>query len=185
MNEVAQSSFDPRMIAIHQIVITQGHIKTEESFLSNPVQPVKTRVNVDTKFHFNSPTNRARVIIRTFFQSLDEKDREVGISGFYEIHFDMGLPNMGQFVQKNEQGLEAISQGVAAAFVSVAYSTARGIVYERTMGTIARGVMLPVVNASTLIQDQVDAQAAEAQTPPQKRVSKAAKRSKMRGFASE
>lgn len=44
--------------------------------------------------------------------------------------------------------------GLAASLVGLAYSTARGIILERTSGTILNGIIIPVIDPMKLLKGQ-------------------------------
>lgn len=145
--------FDPGKLRILNITVVRGNIHAEERFFEKPVQPVSAKVDVGAFFGFHSAIKQARVVIRADFQSLSADGNPVGISGHYEIHFQLGLDNMDQFIHMKPDGREAFFRPVAVQMVAVAYSTARGVVFARTIGTVAQGVILPVVDSANLLQD--------------------------------
>ncbi len=147
----ALRTFNPARIKFLHAVVTRGAIHTDDKFFNNPVQPVRTNINVSATFGFNTSQNLVRVMIQSSFFGLSSEGEPVGITGTYEINFQMTVDNMDEFIIRSDDGKEMFNHQIAVVMVSVAYSTARGMVLERTLGTIMGGVFLPVVDANALL----------------------------------
>ena len=59
-------------------------------------------------------------------------------------------------------GRQNLKTGVLMHLIQIAYSTSRGIIYERTRGYGINNLLLPVLNMGEYIQDQTS----EATTAP-------------------
>jgi hypothetical protein len=62
------------------------------------------------------------------------------------IEFRFVVENFEDFVKVEEKDEIRIDAALAATLLAMAYSTARGIVFERTRGTFFDGVILPVID---------------------------------------
>jgi hypothetical protein len=60
------------------------------------------------------------------------------------------VDNLKELVQI-QGSISTIDGRLAATVLGIAYSTARGIVVERTQGTFFNGAILPVINPSSLL----------------------------------
>lgn len=165
--------FDPARIKFRHAIVVQGGIHTEEKFFKNPVQPVHTNATVGATFGFNSAERSVRIAVRSTFVGLDRDNQMVGIEGTYELHFLMTVDGFDEFISKAPDGTELFNHQIAVVMAGVAYSTARGIILERTLGTIMGGVFLPVVDSSGLIPMPEDAPSTpQTQKTPAKRAKK-------------
>jgi len=59
------------------------------------------------------------------------------------------------FVLQDESGKTYIDKNIGGTLLGIAYSTARGIVLERTQGSYLGGVVLPVIDPIVAIKDNL------------------------------
>jgi hypothetical protein len=90
----------------------------------------------------------------------------------YIFHFK-GLQNFIEETEKEEKKLFVVNQELDANIVSIVYSTSRGIIYNRCLGTVLGNVILPVLEMNTLLEiadgPRVDKLEPTQKKPKQKR----------------
>ncbi len=168
--------FDPQRIKFLHVVVTQGSIVTDPEFFENPVQPVRSNIDVSASFGFNTERKLVKVDIRSSFTGISADNQPVGISGRYEIAFSMTVDGFDEFIVKGADGNDMFHHQIAVTMVGIAYSTARGIVVDRTLGTIMGGVFLPVLDANALlVPNEVAPRGPEPTSSAEEAVKKTAK----------
>lgn len=75
-----------------------------------------------------------------------------GISGRFEIDFTFAIGNLAELVVDREGSDSLLHPQLVLMLTSVAYSTARGILWTRLAGTPLEGITLPLVNPAQLLQ---------------------------------
>lgn len=103
------------------------------------------------KMHF-------KVFVATDLKDLANGQTEVL---FGEIHYIYEVLNLKKYVIE-EEGKSVLEIGVLMHLVQIAYSTSRGVIYERTRGYGINNLLLPVLNMGEYIKEQTR----EAATAP-------------------
>lgn len=83
-----------------------------------------------------------------------------GISGYFELDFVFAIGNLSELLVDVEQPEPQLHPQLVLLLTSVAYSTARGILWTRLAGTPLEGITLPLINPAQLLQP------AEPAVPP-------------------
>jgi hypothetical protein len=82
------------------------------------------------------------------------EESEHQATGKFKLAFIFGLDNFDDLVHGDGDGVE-VSDELAFALTSIAYSTTRGILLTRFQGTIFREFILPVISPSDLLSQAV------------------------------
>lgn len=149
------SKIIPEKISIYQIRIYKINLKLSDQFLENPKKPD----NYSIKFgHDNAVDFEAKAIrirLETVFDGMNDKDEKLGIYAEYGIEFHFHVENLEDFVEENEKGKQ-LDSTLGATILSIAFSTSRGILIERTQGTYLEGIILPVIDPKELLMNPVN-----------------------------
>lgn len=145
------SKIIPEKITILQVKLYRTNLDLTDFFLSNPAHVENFRVNFghDTEFDFESKSIRIRLEI--MLEGLDEKEELIGIKAEYGIEFVFHVENLEEFISETDS-MKAVDSILGITLLSMAYSTSRGIVLQRTQGTYFDGIILPVVDPKELLQ---------------------------------
>ena len=144
------SQVDPNKIHLNEVRLFDSHISTSAQFLNNPVLLTRTNVQIGQHTGINLETNACAIRMDIILSALDEKEQEIGLTARYIIHFGFTIDNLQELVQV--EGTNNIIDGrLGATLIGMAYSTARGIVLERTHGSFFNGAILPVLNPMDIL----------------------------------
>lgn len=75
-----------------------------------------------------------------------------GISGHFELDFIFAIGNLNELLVDTNQSEPQLPPQLVLLLTSVAYSTARGILWTRLAGTPLEGITLPLINPAQLLQ---------------------------------
>ena len=89
-------------------------------------------------------------------EAKDDADNNIGIHGSYTHEIVFKVENLDDFVTHgtpDPDNTDALflDGGIGSTLVSIAYSTIRGIIYNRTQGTSLGTVILPIIDPKKLI----------------------------------
>ncbi len=89
-----------------------------------------------------------------FLLADDLKNYDNGASAVLnaDIQYLFKVKNLEQFIQTSD-GSQQLHLGVLAHIISVAYSTSRGIVHEKTRGYGINGLPMPILDVEDYIQE--------------------------------
>ncbi len=145
------SKIKPELIHITSITVLKSNIETTESYIDDPVEFKNIKVQCAQDSAFNFDDNAVRVRIDISLISVDENDEPIGLNAEYTIEFIFIVENFDEFVIDMEDHKEV--EGILGnTIMSIAYSTARGMVLERTQGTYFNGIILPVIDPKSIIK---------------------------------
>ncbi|PSR11778.1 MAG: hypothetical protein C7N36_14795 [Bacteroidetes bacterium] len=136
----------PEQIHLTSINIIKAHLETSDAFLENPVKAYGFQFGLAHKMAHNMTDNRSRCRLYFTLKAHDESENPIGIDLEYGIEFHFVVENLSDFILPKENDSFQMDAAIAATLLGMAYSTARGIVYERTRGTFLDGVLLPVID---------------------------------------
>jgi hypothetical protein len=143
------SKIKPELISIFKIQVFRSVIDALPEYTDNPVKPANFRVGFSQNSAFNVEMQSVRIRLEILLDGIDQDDKLVGVTGNFGIEFHIHVANFEEFIL-DPDGIKKISNLLLGTLLSIAYSTARGIVFERTQGTWLNGVILPVIDPKEL-----------------------------------
>lgn len=149
-----KSKIIPEKIHIARINVIQCHISTGENYLNNPVKWDNISVGIKKEDGFNFDKKSCR--FRLFFKfTAVQNNNELDLTAEIGIEFHFVIDNFEDFVSQ-EGDQPVISLDLGATLLSIAFSTSRGIIVEKTQNTYFKGIILPVVNPVALLLNKPD-----------------------------
>lgn len=144
----------PEKIHLFSINIFKADLETSDAYLDNPQKSKSFEFNLAHNFAHNYDLNRSRYRLFFLLKALDETGQPLGVKVEYGIEFQFEVENFKDHVKKFKDKLE-IDIHLAATLYTLSYSTARGIIYDRTRGTFFNGAILPVIDPyKALVEDK-------------------------------
>ena len=136
----------PEQIHLTSINIIKARLETSDGFLENPVKADAFVFGLAHEMAHNTADNRSRCRIYFTLKAQDESQTPIGLELEYGMEFHFVVDNLSDFILTKEGNPAQMDVAIAVTLLSMAYSTARGIVYERTRGTFLDGALLPVID---------------------------------------
>lgn len=140
---------DPNKILITSIKTLKGNINStnEESEMIVKQYQIEctseTTVNIDEKL--------IRVLFKVDIFVIDEKDKKTGTDASYTNEFIFQIDNLEELTKLLDNDIVEIDVELSKTLLSLSFSTSRGMIFNRTQGTILNGIILPVVNPNDLL----------------------------------
>lgn len=144
----------PEKIHVLGVRILESHFETTEEYLSKPEPPAKTNVQIGHGPGLDMAQHLYFVKLDLILTGLNAEDNPLGLSARYTIHFAYRVDNLEELVIINKDNT-LIDNNLAATIIGMSYSTARGIVLERTQGTFFNGAILPVIDVFDFLKNSV------------------------------
>jgi hypothetical protein len=145
------SKINPEAISIFQINVFKSIVSPSETFIDNPQKPTNFRVGYSHNFAFNFELKNVRMRLEVMLDGIDEKEELIGIQGNFGIEFHFHIVNLEEFLE-NKEGENKIQGILGTTLLSIAFSTSRGIILEKTLNTPLNGIILPVIDPSAMIK---------------------------------
>lgn len=144
------SKIIPEKIVILQVKLFRTNLDLTDTFLSNPVNVENFKVNFGHNTEFDFESKSVRIRLEIILEGIDEKEALIGIKAEYGVVFIFYIDNFEDFIHEAE-GRKEVDSILGITLLSMAYSTSRGIVLQRTQGTYFDGIILPVVDPKELL----------------------------------
>ncbi|MEY3369174.1 MAG: hypothetical protein RI973_2329 [Bacteroidota bacterium] len=144
----------PEKIHLQAIKVFKTNLEAADDYLNNP-RPVNGFEFGIAKAVSHDVENGA-TRFRLFFSldALDEKSAPLGLKAEYGIEFQFRVENYSDFVRRTGEGALQVDLSLGVTLMGIAYSTARGIILEKTQGTLFGGVILPVIDPSKVLLEE-------------------------------
>ena len=142
----------PEKITVEHITIVQSQVSASDAFLNNIQKPHQIEIQQKQNSSFDMEQKKVRIRLKTLLEGTDDDKNELGVSGQFIIDFYIHVENFDDFIVK-EGDKTTVHASLGSTLMGIIYSTARGIILERTRGTYLNGIILPVINPHTLTQN--------------------------------
>jgi len=141
----------PELIAILSIKVFKAIQTASDDYLNNPVKPAGIEIKIGQNTALNIDKKNIRIRLNVQLEATDDEKQSIGLSEEYGIEFQMHVENLDEFIVKKEDK-NLIGRKLGGVLNGIIFSTARGIIYERTSSTLFNGVLLPVIDPYLLME---------------------------------
>lgn len=148
----------PEKIHLVSVNIIKAQLETTDDFLEKPVRANLHNFGMSHSIANNIEEKRSRFRLFFSLQAKAESGEALGLKTEYGIEFHFFIENFDDFIRTSESTSPQMDINLGATLLGIAYSSARGIIFERTRGTFFNGVILPVIDPfkALLEQGQLD-----------------------------
>lgn len=147
---------DPTKIQIDRITMIHGNLEATDAYLEKPQPPQQVKVDFGHRSGIDWKSNRTYTRLFVELDAENAKREGIGLKASYAFEFHFSIENLGDFAVKSEDGERVIHPILATTLMGIIFSTARGMVLERTKGTYLNGVILPVIAPKDLVNNWRD-----------------------------
>jgi hypothetical protein len=97
-------------------------------------------------------SNKIQVIAEYEIRAARSDSDKLDISSKYSIVFLFSVKNLSELAVLDDTGLISIDEEMFSSLLNITYSTSRGILYSRYLGSVLDGVILPVISTADLFK---------------------------------
>jgi hypothetical protein len=145
------STIRPELIAVTSIRILKSNINTTDEYMENPLSHDGVEVKMGQQTAFQLEEKNVRIRLSLELVAKRNQNEPVGLTGDYLLEFILHVDNLDEFIVENNDISKSIDIALNSTLIGIIFSTARGIIYERTAATLLNGVILPVIAPTQLI----------------------------------
>ena len=146
-----KAAIKPELIHLLRIHILSAEFKTSDTFRDQPQRPTEVRFGFSRDIANNLDLGRTRIRLTLLLDGLDDQGKELGLHASYGLEFHFKVDDFQDFVQSGTADEKLVDARLGATLLGIAFSTARGLIYERTRGTFFDGAVLPVIDPYTFL----------------------------------
>lgn len=144
------STIKPELIHLRALKVYKTLVDASDDYIDNPVEVENISVQYAQNSAFNFEEKAIRIRLEILMLAVDSEDKEIGLNAEYGIEFHFVVENLDEFIEV-EGDTKTINGMLGGTLMGISYSTARGMVFERTQGTHFKGVILPVIDPKELV----------------------------------
>lgn len=140
-----QSKVKPEKIHFRSIQIIEFQINTSDTFKDHPVKPELCTFSIGKSIAHIPGENKGRYRLFFMVEALNADQQTIGLDAFIGIEFHLEIENLAENIIEHD-GQLSINSSLAATLLGMSYSTARGIILEKTQNTFFGGIILPCID---------------------------------------
>lgn len=148
--ETVTPSIQPDKILLTGIILLKCTINSTDEYLENAAKPARIVMELGTSPLFNLDDRKCRFRLHIKLAGQDNTDAILGINAEFLLDFIFEIENMNDFIVHHKEDI-LVHPLLGSTLLGICFSTARGIVLERTKGTPLAGFILPVINPSKVL----------------------------------
>lgn len=150
---MSASRIKPELIHLRKVNVLSEKLELGPQFREQPgkVETVRFGFGMELANILEQGLTRIRLLIS--LDGMDQSESVVMVSAAYELEFHFQVENFSEFLKMENDGPPLIDSLLGATLVGIAFSTARGIVYERTKRFFPHDALLPVIDPHRFLME--------------------------------
>lgn len=154
-----EAKVDISKISLLHVEIVSFSIKND---INTPVRKSdikKIDFTFNTELRFNVELKETLIKLKVDVIATHEKSSEIEVGGNFVLDFIYKSENFEDYIRVEDEKNKKLD--LTPAFIltllGLSYSTARGIIFSRSSGTILEGILLPIIAPATLLERKNEA----------------------------
>ena len=146
---------DSSKLHVLSIKTIKGNINAELYDEAVVIDGHQFNINIEDGFDFNKKI--MGITIEVNIQAVNNVLGEVPVTGSYTHEIIFEIDNLQDFIDttiENEITKYVMDASMAVIPISIAYSTIRGIIFNRTQGTPLGSVILPIIDPKEFLKNK-------------------------------
>jgi hypothetical protein len=136
----------------------QSQFGYSRTFSGRPEKLTRFGFGVANEMAYHLARNMARYRLYFTLEAQDQEGEPLGVKVEYGIEFHFEVENLNDFAKEQQDGTFQLDAAMGATLLGIAFSTARGIIFERTRGTFSTGSSCPWSTHSKYLRKSISAQ---------------------------
>jgi hypothetical protein len=144
------TTFDIEKITLLNIAVVSATLENNNAYSASDLADLKLAFQYQLDPGINLSTRRAQILADFDIRAFRNLEEPSVIQSQYKISFVFHVDNLPELVTIEENILKYLNEELLASLLNIAYSTSRGILYTRFLGTVLDGIILPVISTADL-----------------------------------
>lgn len=146
-------SIDTDQVHLLQVLLVKGRLDATDAYVANPQPPTSISFHFGQGFGMNRSKKTCRFILEITMEGHGTDEELLGVQAAYTLDFRFLVDNFEDYVMSGKKESFHLHPMLGSTLLGIAFSTARGIILERTKGSYLDGVILPIVSPMKLLFD--------------------------------
>ena len=140
-------------IQLLHLQVADTKITTSDEFKYSDVEVAYVDYGNSATYGFVEEENLVNLALSLTLDGYDENDKEAGTHAAFRIEFLFEVDDLEAHLKNDTDG-KVLSSQLVLTLAGIAYSTARGLVYDRLQGSAMENSLLPVIEASEIFEEE-------------------------------
>lgn len=139
----------PELIHLLEFRLIKGQIDSPFDFKMDKIEDYDLKVEFEMGFNHEEKLVRSDFTVNVTTKSKEQVTEEA--KAYYQFAYIFNIENLEELATKDDNGV-MVNSNLGNAMASITYSTSRGILLSRFMGTVMQDFMLPVISPNELLK---------------------------------
>lgn len=145
-----KSKYDVDLIHLESVTIVNASINNESGQISFDKSHL-LKIDHEITTSANIKLKKIKLSFSCDISAHEKKERPLGLTAKFNIAYVFNVENLNELTDVTENKALDVDWDLIAGLSNIVYSTSRGIIYTRCLGTILGNVILPVVSTNRLM----------------------------------
>lgn len=147
---MSESKFDIEQVSLLSISVVSAALENKGSLKTIDDPPLELAFRYQLDPGVNIRSKRAQILADFEIRAFKSENEPPEVTSQYKIAFIFSINNLPDLVTATGTELNDVDGEMLASLLNIVYSTSRGILYTRFLGTVLEGVILPVISTADL-----------------------------------
>jgi hypothetical protein len=152
---VVQKLVVPAKIHFRSIRVIEAQLNSSTEYQDAPAKPDHYSFSIAKSIAHLPGKNFVRYRLHFLIEAREKEGAPIGLNARFTIEFHFEIENFPDNIIDKDGRLQ-VNEALMATLLGMAYSTARGIVLEKTQNTYLGGIILPCIDPYAVLHDQDD-----------------------------
>lgn len=139
------------IVQLMGIDVLESTIKPTKEYLENQPESKILQIKIDFEQAFKLESEQVRLQINLQLNAVGENDEEIGMNGNFIIRYLFKVAGLETYLEKDGEDIQ-IQGKFMSTLLSIVISTSRGIIFERTRGSVLNGAPIPIIDTRLLLK---------------------------------
>jgi hypothetical protein len=144
--------FDIEFISLDSINILNATIENNAGLSTIELSGYETKFQYQLTPTVSIASKKIRIVADYDIRIAKGESQVVDVKSEYKISFTYSIERLPEFAVAGEDNLVTIDEEMLSSLLNITYSTSRGMLYTRYLGTALEGIILPVISTADLLK---------------------------------
>jgi hypothetical protein len=149
MNE---KKFDISLVSLEDITVKNASLENKSEQALVDLTGLETSFQYELHTAISLSSKKVRITANYDIRAGKSNSNKLEISSSYSIVFIYAVQNLLDLVVSDEQQGVSVDDEMLSNLFNISYSTSRGILYTRYLGSFLHGFILPIISTAELFE---------------------------------
>lgn len=149
---MSDKKFDIRLVSLEDITIRNATLENHSGKTSVDLSRLEIAFQYELNASISIRSKKVQITAEYDIRVADANSEKLEISSRYSIVFLYTVENLAELAIPDERKGLSVDDEMLSNLLNITYSTSRGILYTRYLGTLLQGLILPIIATTELFE---------------------------------